>query len=330
MDSIETPSTTRPISTPIDAMDGLSVEVMMYDPSMDTGGHVMDSGGMVLPSTEVIPPADQQEPTSIAMETGGLAQLRPGIMDSGNHSSEEELEEYYLSPVVSGTEKRKWSDLSQSEESCCSDAGHTESTDGTGSSSSTTPESGEEDVNHNIPTSPPNLVQFSKSPPADVHKPRRSISPQQKLFSQTNQEHPFLEEQANEESKRPNRGSSRRQAIVRHDTSMPPCCPSRHDSLMSPCCPPRHDSVMSPCCPPFSSSLPPCLPSARSMSDIPALVSQEERRKRRAISPRKRSRTSRVCHIQRPCLDFEKMQQIKKRVVTSWRPQGAELSLFCW
>lgn len=33
---------------------------------------------------------------------------------------------------------------------------------------------------------------------------------------------------------------------------------------------------------------------------------------------------------QRPCLDFEKMQQIKKRVVTSWRPQGGELSLFCW
>ena len=28
------------------------------------------------------------------------------------------------------------------------------------------------------------------------------------------------------------------------------------------------------------------------------------------ISPRKRSRTSRVQHIQRPCLDFEKMQQV--------------------
>jgi len=33
---------------------------------------------------------------------------------------------------------------------------------------------------------------------------------------------------------------------------------------------------------------------------------------------------------QRPSLDFEKMQQIKKKVVTSWRPQGGELSLFCW
>jgi len=34
-------------------------------------------------------------------------------------------------------------------------------------------------------------------------------------------------------------------------------------------------------------------------------------------------------NIQRPCLDFEKMQQIKTKVVTSWR-QGTELSLFCW
>jgi hypothetical protein len=47
-------------------------------------------------------------------------------------------------------------------------------------------------------------------------------------------------------------------------------------------------------------------------------------------SPNKRHRsTPRPHNIQRPCLDFEKMQQIKTRVVTSWR-QGTELSLFCW
>ncbi|KAI5752653.1 hypothetical protein M8J77_019074 [Diaphorina citri] len=34
-------------------------------------------------------------------------------------------------------------------------------------------------------------------------------------------------------------------------------------------------------------------------------------------------------HIQRPCLDFEKMQQMKARAVTSWR-HGGELSVFCW
>ena len=33
-------------------------------------------------------------------------------------------------------------------------------------------------------------------------------------------------------------------------------------------------------------------------------------RSKKSISPRKRSRTSRVHHIQRPCLDFEKMQQV--------------------
>jgi len=47
---------------------------------------------------------------------------------------------------------------------------------------------------------------------------------------------------------------------------------------------------------------------------------------RKSISARKRSRTSRVQKIQRPCLDFEKMQQLW---AVSWRT-GGELSLFCW
>lgn len=36
-----------------------------------------------------------------------------------------------------------------------------------------------------------------------------------------------------------------------------------------------------------------------------------------------------INHIQRPCLDFEKMQEMKARAVTSWR-HGGELSVFCW
>lgn len=55
---------------------------------------------------------------------------------------------------------------------------------------------------------------------------------------------------------------------------------------------------------------------------------EEEQGGKKTISPRKRSRTSRVQHIQRPCLDFEKMQQLRARAV-SWRT-GGELSLFCW
>ena len=38
---------------------------------------------------------------------------------------------------------------------------------------------------------------------------------------------------------------------------------------------------------------------------------------KKSISPRKRSRTSRVHHIQRPCLDFEKMQQVISMAITS-------------
>ncbi|XP_069686464.1 uncharacterized protein Reph isoform X2 [Periplaneta americana] len=52
------------------------------------------------------------------------------------------------------------------------------------------------------------------------------------------------------------------------------------------------------------------------------------------VSPRKRHRhTPRAHHIQRPCLDFEKMQQLKARAVTAWRhsgDHGGELSVFCW
>jgi len=47
-------------------------------------------------------------------------------------------------------------------------------------------------------------------------------------------------------------------------------------------------------------------------------------------SPRKRHRHAHRPHnIQRPCLDFEKMQQMKNRSVSTWRHDG-ELSLFCW
>lgn len=52
-------------------------------------------------------------------------------------------------------------------------------------------------------------------------------------------------------------------------------------------------------------------------------------------SPRKRHRhaTPHAHAIQRPCLDFEKMQQLKARAVTAWRhsgDHGGELSVFCW
>lgn len=48
----------------------------------------------------------------------------------------------------------------------------------------------------------------------------------------------------------------------------------------------------------------------------------------RSVSSRKRIKTSRVLHIQRPCLDLEKMQQLRTQTM-NWRT-GGELSLCCW
>ncbi|EFA02204.2 uncharacterized protein Reph isoform X1 [Tribolium castaneum] len=63
----------------------------------------------------------------------------------------------------------------------------------------------------------------------------------------------------------------------------------------------------------------------RSMSPPPKLLHYEE-------SPRKRSK-HRHAHVQRPYLDFEKMQHLKARSVRTWRhsgDHGGELSVFCW
>lgn len=60
-----------------------------------------------------------------------------------------------------------------------------------------------------------------------------------------------------------------------------------------------------------------------------------------AVSPRRRqpssssssSRQQRLQRPHRPCLDFDKMQQLKARSVTTWRhsnEHSGELSVFCW
>jgi len=215
--------------------------------------------------------------------------------DSGSHSSEEELEEIITNkkPYVEILRdcKRKWTDLSQSDTSCESDTefeepelrpqepsvGNNDRSTSTsaGSSSCDTP-SGDEDHNHNHPTP----VQFSTSPPVDVHKPRRSLSPPPKLFGFQGPE--------------PDAGQG--------GQAIPEIRLTSSAGLGT-----------------YSSSL----------GDLSGLEYEGlERKGKKTISPRKRSRTSRVQHIQRPCLDFEKMQQLRARAV-SWR-HGGELSLFCW
>jgi len=236
--------------------------------------------------------------------------------NSGNHSSEEELEEIntnkktYVEPERDC--KRKWTDLSQSDTSCESDtefeepelrlelcggdntAGNDERSTSTsaGSCSCGTP-SGDEDPNHNHQTSGTcqEPVQFSTSPPVDVHKPRRSLSPPPKLFGFNNPP-PHMNGATSLSGQAPT-------------TSPTTSSTSRSNSKLGN----------------FSSSL----------GDLSRIDFDNIERRgacKKTISPRKKSRTSRVHHIQRPCLDFEKMQQLRARAV-SWR-HGGELSLFCW
>ena len=125
--------------------------------------------------------------------------------------------------------------------------------------------SGDEDHNHNQPAP----VQFSTSPPVDVHKPRRSLSPPPKLF-----------------------GFSQLGLVTQEaDTGL----------LGT-----------------YSSSLGD-LSRIESRAGCKKTISPRWDRRNFAICYffcfRKKSRTSRVHHIQRPCLDFEKMQQVNHCLV---------------
>eukprot|EP00093_Oithona_nana_P005988 05988.XXX_183217_174169_1 [CDS] Oithona nana genome sequencing. len=71
------------------------------------------------------------------------------------------------------------------------------------------------------------------------------------------------------------------------------------------------------------------LPSFKEFTRSQSQHLDDRRSERRAIGSKKRYKQSRIHHLQRPCLDFEKMQLLKTRAITSWR-HGGELSLFCW
>jgi len=243
--------------------------------------------------------------------------------DTDNHSSEEELEDiigashksYSEVNVASGpgslsiksggaggtstnTEKRKWSEANSS-----GDDRRSTSTSqcviraGSGSS-------GDEEVSGLLDgASSYTPVQFCTSPPLDVYKPRKSQSPPPKLFHMSGngqvsgpfRQHSF-DSNRNKEGQRPSGAF----------------LPRPRPRLLRPV--------------EFCS-----LPTRQEAGDFleDADVGKDEPDPGHR-SPNKRHRsTPKPQNIQRPCLDFEKMQQIKTKVVTSWR-QGAELSLFCW
>jgi len=144
----------------------------------------------------------------------------------------------------------------------------------------------------------PSPVQFSMTPPAHVKKPRRgSISP------------PVLLRPPRPSAPAP---SSRRSSRAFCDTEHP------HDNAGLPPLPPTAS--------PFSAA------TALSSNRNHANSADRADKKKKSImsSGRKRPRhSSRHQPNQRPCLDFEKMQQLKTQAVTSWR-HGGEVSLFCW
>lgn len=251
--------------------------------------------------------------------------------DNDNHSSEEELEDiigsggkkavYGGSSIKGGsssstnTEKRKWSEVNSESGDEVGRTSQAVFRAGSGSS-------GDEEVSGLMLAggtqggSSYTPVQFCTSPPLDVYKPRKSQSPPPKLFHMAAQSGPARQHSLDcgrgREGQRPS-GAFLPRRLLR---------PVEYSSL-----PARQDS-----------------------GDLRGGQEEAEPGEEAGHrSPNKRHRSTPKPHnIQRPCLDFEKMQQvifpslpvgpeiciklifqIKTKVVTSWR-QGTELSLFCW
>lgn len=149
-------------------------------------------------------------------------------------------------------------------------------------------------------------VQFCTSPPLDVYKPRKSQSPPPKLFHMSgsngqsgtgpSRQHSF-DSSRSREGQRPSGAflPRPRPRLLR---------PVEYSSL------PSRGQVES---------------GEYGLEDAEDVAVEDTGH----YSPNKRHRsTPKPQNIQRPCLDFEKMQQIKTKVVTSGDKE--QLSLFCW
>lgn len=250
----------------------------------------------------------------------------PVVDDNDNHSSEEELEDIignsskkkvYTSEVNPATssiksgfggcsstnpEKRKWSEVNSSGDD---ERSTSQCVFRAGSGSS-----GDEEVSglmDGAGTGSYTPVQFCTSPPLDVYKPRKSQSPPPKLFhmSMNGQSSAGPSRQHSvdvtrvREGQRPSGAFRPRPRIIRPGGGV-----VEYTSL-----PARQEGIDI-----FTDEV------------VEDIIGEDSGHR----SPNKRHRsTPKPQNIQRPCLDFEKMQQIKTKVVTSWR-QGTELSLFCW
>lgn len=274
-----------------------------------------------IPAATATPPAAEEEFSQELIE------------DTDNHSSEEELEDiignsakkkvYTSEPAAasiktggvcggppgraSAVEKRKWSEVDRS-----GGGGSQGLRAGSGSS-------GDEEVSGYM-AGPYTPVQFCTSPPLNVYKPRRSQSPPPKLFHMAANAAATAAGLAAEARAMRGGGGTERSGGAFRPRCIVPASGGAADSAAAASClallgearggiggDGEEDEIDG---------------AAAAVED----VAEVEHRS----SPNKRQRaTPRPHNIQRPCLDFEKMQQIKTRVVTSWR-QGTELSLFCW
>jgi len=252
--------------------------------------------------------------------------------DAGSHSSEEELEEINVRqglPCLGGgvelpclgTEKRKWSELSTTEPSSESDFDCGEFTSSdirtlrlcSLNEDSVSQTFSMEEQNQKKFESP---VEFSNSPPPNAHRPRRSEFPQSKLIGFSNQQkqdvHLLLTNLQHTTSN--NQLTQNQQQLAGHNEQL-----ITNNQL-------------------FTNKI----DESQSLLDFPeirtagidiskgrepatsAMETDVSTSNRRIFSPRKRSRKSQQL-LSRPCLDFEKMQQMQ---TVSWH--GGELSLFCW
>jgi len=290
------------------------------------GGDNLDSGVSLnlRSSSQTARQSSRQLPSLESQERQVTAKFPTRQLDQDdNHSSEEELEDiigtkkvYTSSPPGIGSsssiktcsstnpEKRKWSEVQSSSSGDETTAGRASACvfrAGSGSS-------GDEEVSGLMEGAEGGTytpVQFCTSPPLDVYKPRKSQSPPPKLFHMSmNGSSAGPQRQNSLHSVRPREGPGRPSGAFRpRPRAVRPGGVVEFTSL---------DSVGG---------------DTRDL-EVSDEIQGEETGGHRSPNKRHRS-TPRPHNIQRPCLDFEKMQQIKTRVVTSWR-QGTELSLFCW
>lgn len=253
------------------------------------------------------------------------------VEDTDNHSSEEELEDiignsakkkvYTSEPAAvsiktgmcvgtagraSAVEKRKWSEVDRG-----SQAGFRA---GSGSS-------GDEEVSGYM-AGAYTPVQFCTSPPLNVYKPRRSQSPPPKLF--------HMAATAGAVSAAGLAAEARAMRAGGVCTTAGGGTSERGGAFRPRCSSVTGNAIAGGAAVSLSHLVEARHGDGSVDDEVEGLEDGGGEAEHQRSSPNKRHRaTPRPHNIQRPCLDFEKMQQIKTRVVTSWR-QGTELSLFCW